>query len=325
MTFVRLVGFLGLMLLFPMHVFGLTYRINQSAGESYHVPTPSGSASLVFSEPKGEEAYVVIVHADPYFPDIDKSQRLASYVMPVPNPASTNLGDPTYQLKLQGHSFRFLLSSPSGVHDWQNPMSVNPFALETQQETIASGSARILFDHSKQKALSRLLNAGNVPLAAARVSLAVPPILIPVPVPVAPQAAAKPPTQSAPQTAPALTEPGQQATSPDGSLPQVGSIKGTEPSEGATQTSSSQEPLLPSARDGDMRTFYVDVTGLDLDQKWQNGVIQSGGRSALERPARRISQGSYIDLYLDAEAQEFSDDVLDKLVRVANETIRRAD
>jgi len=52
MALVRLMGFLGLLLLFPMHVFGLTYRINQSAGESYHVPTPSGSASLVFPEPK---------------------------------------------------------------------------------------------------------------------------------------------------------------------------------------------------------------------------------------------------------------------------------
>ena len=319
MTFVRLVGFLGLMLLFPMHVFGLTYRINQSAGESYHVPTPSGSASLVFPEPKGEEAYVVIVHADPYFPDIDKSQGLASYVVPVPNPAAANLGDPTYQLKLQGHSFRFLLSRPSGVHDWQNPMSINPFALETQQETIASGSARVLFDRSRQRALARLLNAGDVPLAAAHVSLAVPPVLIPVPVPVAPQAAAKPPTQSAQETAPALTGPEQQATPPDGLLPVV-SNEGPKHLEGAMQVPA-QDSTLPSARDGDMRTFYVDVTGLNLDPKWQNAMIQSGGRSALERPARRISQGSYIDLYLDAEAQEFSDDVLDKLVRVANETI----
>jgi len=320
-TLVRLMGFVGLLLLFPMYVLGLTYRINQNAGEYYHVPMSSGSASLVFPEPKGKEAYVVIVHADPYFPDIDKSQGLASYVMSVPNPANVDLGDPTYQLRIQGHSFRFLLSRPSGVHDWQNPMSVNPFALETQQETIASDSARILFDRSRQMALARLLNAGIGPIASARVSLAVPPILIPVPVPAAPQAAAKPSTQSAPQTAPALTEPEQQATPPDGLLPQVGSIKSQEASEGAIQTSSSQEPVLPLARDGDMRTFYVDVTGLDLDQKWQSDVIQSGGRSALERPARRISQGSYIDLYLDAEAQEFSDDVLDKLVRVANETI----
>jgi len=54
MALVRLMGFLGLLLLFPMHVFGLTYRINQSAGESYHVPTPSGSASLVFRSQKGK-------------------------------------------------------------------------------------------------------------------------------------------------------------------------------------------------------------------------------------------------------------------------------
>ncbi len=321
MTLFRSMGFLGLLLLFPMHVFGLTYRINQSAGESYNVPTPSGSASLVFPEPKGEEAYVVIVHADPYFPDVDKSQGLASYVTPVPNPANANLGDPTYQLKLQGHSFRFLLSRPSGVHDWQNPMSVNPFAMETQQETIASGSARILFDRSRQKALARLFNADIGPLAQAHVSLAVPPILIPVAVPVAPQAAVKPPAQSAQETAPALTEPGRQAPTPDGLSLQVAPIKNQEQSEGAMQTSPSQEPSLPSARDGDMRTFYVDVTGLDLDPKWQNGVIQSGGRSALERPARRISQGSYVDLYLDAEAQGFSDDALNALVRVANETI----
>lgn len=318
MTLVRLMGFLGLVLLFPMHVFGLTYRINQSAGESYRVPTPSGSASLVFPQPKGEEAYVVIVHADPYFSDIDKSQGLASYVVPVPNPANANLGDPTYQLKLQGHSFRFLLSRPSGVHDWQNPMSINPFSLETQQETIASGSARILFDRSRQKALARLLNAGNVPLASAHVSLAVPPILIPVPVPVAPQAATNPSTQSAQETAPALTGPGQQAPTPDGLLP-VDSNKGPKPLEGAMQVPTSS--TLPPTQDGEMRTFYVDVTGLNLDPKWQNGVIRSGGRSALERPARRISQGSYIDLYLDAEAQGFSGDVLDKLVRVANETI----
>lgn len=320
MNLVRWMGVLWLVLLFPMHVFGLTYRINQSAGEFYHVPTPSGSASLVFPEPKGEEAYVVIVHADPYFPDIDQSQGLASYVVPVPNPANASSSDPTYQLKLQGHSFRFLLSSPSGVHDWQNPMSVNPLVLETQQKTISSGSERILFDRSKQKALARLLNAGIGPLAAAHVSVAVPPILIPVPVPVAPQAASKPPAQPAQEVAPALIEPGPQESPPVELSPQGGSINGQEPSEAAMQAPA-QEFMLPAMQDGDMRTFYVDVTGLNLDPKWQDGVIQSGGRSALKRPARRISQGSYIDLYLDAEAQGFLDDALDALVRAANETI----
>lgn len=307
MTWVRWMGFVVLVLLFPVHALSLTYRINQKAGEFFHVPTPSGSASLVFPKPKGDEAYVVVVHADPYFPDIDQSKGLTSYVMAVPNPANVGSSDPTYQLEVQGHSFHFLVSRPSGVHDWQNPMSANPLVLETRKQSITSGSERILIDRSRYDALARLMTKGVGPLSNVPAGVAVPPPLALKPVQAVPHAH---PTSRL-QKALGLQEAFLAGSSRL-------SFKNQDLSDGAIQVPVS---TLPPRQDGDVRSFYVDVTGLNLDSKWQDGLIRSGGRIALERPARRISKGSYIDLYLDAEAQGLSEDAIESLVHAANETI----
>lgn len=296
---------LGLALALPQKSFGLTYRIDQKVGGYENVPTPSGSASLIFPEPRKEEAYIIAVYSDPYFPDLSEAQGLAHHLVSVPHPSNTSSYEPVYQLELEGHSFRFLLSRPSGKHDWQNPMAVNPLSLENQGIALKEANGKVFLERLRQGlAMDLLKNLTLLPLQTTRVSVAEPPVSPPAT------------RNSVPYPESLSTSGSHRFSNDDGGA--ISEIPAQTPPE-APMSLPAPESIAQSLEG--TRSFYVDVTGLNLDPKWQGDVIESGGRMGLERPAKRIAQGEYLELYLDADVEALPEGILDMLLQAANEAV----
>jgi len=317
-----------------------TVRITNGIGVPQNIPTSSGSASIILPTPKGNESFVFIVYSDPYFPDVKNARGMFNEIVFIPSPTDLlSYNNNNYQLEINGHKFSLRLSKSSGKVDWQNPLAINPY--NWQDSAIDKVLNKKDFERTRQEKLKKLLVSEIEPLPInnagifEQVSVAVPPVLVPVPVPIKPseehntldvvnqeegslatvsvqeKASLNPITIEEVEHSMESGESDHQRENQSGS--NVAEVQQAESQNLQGDPELSQDNASTEVYSLNEETFFIDVTGLPIENKWHDEILEEGGRQAIVHKASLVRPGVYVDIYVDKAANGMDAAILDTL------------